>query len=1459
MTESPLSVLRQLVAILVIAGLPHAAASQHRSLRFQHLTSEDGLPQNMVDCMLQDHQGFMWFGTWNGLSRYDGYTFEVFDEGTSNKALSSNFIYSLLEDDFGNIWIGTHRGLYLYLYDKGLFVPAIPENGDSLHFQGTVNHLQRVGSAIWVATELGVFEINVQNESGGFSVNRQYLFGTDPSEISATIVRAFLQVDDQVWLGSDQGIYMIKKDHTFSNIRFDSANSSSLSSDIVTSMYLSKDRGIWVGTDVGLNQYSKEGFTRYYFDPLDETSVVHNTIMDIKEDQDGSLVIATLGGLSFLKRGSSAFENYYHEANRQNSLNNNFINCLYLDTQSNLWIGTERGGVNFLSANQNTFEHFEHELGNVNSLSNNTVNAIFEDENYIWIGTAGGGLNRFDKQSRGFKHYANSPGDATSLSSNFVTHVFRDARNQLWVTTWGLGLNKLIDEGTKTERFEHFENGQYPGLISNFISSVVVDPSGVFWVGTLHGLVVFDQDKRTFSLVKGGNGQVQITGVGCLAFENEQTLWVGTRTGLHRLNLSGGAMKVDDFRQSHEAGSLSGNYVISAFKDANGAMWFGTYGQGLNRLIVKGNEVRFEQLTTADGLGNGIIYGIQQDHAGQLWLSTDYGLSRVDPETNRVRNFYINDGLLNNQYYWSAAYKNASGKLYFGGMNGLDTFYPEWIRENQMDSRVIITDIKLLNESVIPGKEYNGVEVLQESVSKSNSITLSYKEKIFAIEFSSFNYREPNQIQYAYMLEGFDVKWNQVDAQRRFANYTNLKPGNYVFKVKAAGLEDGLDEPITTLKIRINPPFWATTWFKVVGSFLLIGAVMGYIRLRTLTLKRQKMVLERQVAERTERINQQNEALSFQAVQLQKSNKELEQKQEQIEGQNHQLENQNKEILSQRDELIYLNDKLNTVNQLKLSFFTNISHEFRTPLTLILGPLERLLKDRGHTQETQGSLSIIQRNAQRLLHLVNQIMDFRKIEQGRMELNVRKGDLKSFCTNIFEAFQPLAEIKKVNFQLSVEELPKEIWFDHQVIENILYNLLSNAFKYTPDEGNVRMEVKAVSIQDSRLNELKYPDAGGKTIISIKISDTGIGISEENLPLVFKRFYRITSEESLKISGSGIGLALTEELTKTHHGEIFVESTLGKGSDFEVQFPGMRGAYQNSDFSESQHDHSQMKRQVEVLTQEFIPQVNDQDDPEWVYDKTRATVLVVEDNVDLRTFITHRLNKLYNIYEAANGVEGLKIAQKVDPDLIISDVMMPKMDGLELCASIKNNLDTSHIPIILLTAKNSVENQLEGLHVGADDYLPKPFNFEILEARVSNLIETRNKLRTQFLGKGELNLDELTSSNRDQKFLELALRTVDQHMENSDFGVTMFVNEMGISRSLLHKKLTVLTNQSAADFINHLRLKKAENLLLTTELNVSQVAYSVGYSDPKYFTRLFHKQYGASPKEFVDRAKNFINN
>lgn len=630
-----------------------------------------------------------------------------------------------------------------------------------------------------------------------------------------------------------------------------------------------------------------------------------------------------------------------------------------------------------------------------------------------------------------------------------------------------------------------------------------------------------------------------------------------------------------------------------------------------------------------------------------------------------------------------------------------------------------------------------------------------------------------------------------------------------------------------------------------------MAIVLAYIRFRTYTLKRQKIHLEKQVHERTEQINQQKEALSFQAIQLRNTNEELEANQKLIAGQNEKLESQNKEILNQRDEVINLNKKLNLVSQLKLSFFTNISHEFRTPLTLIIGPLERLLKEYHLNSEVNSTLQVMQRNAHRLLYLINQIMDFRKIEKGRMELHAQKVDISRFIKGLYSAFQPLAEIKEIRFDYSEKNVPEAIWVDVQKLENIIYNLLSNAFKYTPKGGLVELKIEGMEIEGSRLPKSTAVEYPTSSVISFKICDSGIGISEENLPLIFKRFYRIESEEAFKISGSGVGLAITEELVKTHHGEIYVDSHPGKGSVFEVQVPELSSSHELKSENQPDIQPTDILQQIEVLKNEFMTPESHQLEEEPVIDKEKATVLVVEDSHDLRNFITHRLRKRYNVIEAENGVVALQLAHQQSPDIVISDVMMPKMDGLELCANLKGNLVTSHIPLVLLTSKSAVEDQLEGLQIGADDYLPKPFNFDLLEVKIQNFIETHQKLRKMFIQASDLNVGEVTTNSKDQKFLEKAVEIVSQYMHDSSFGVKEFVDEMGISRSLLHKKLTGLTDQSAAEFINHLKMKKARRLLQENSMNISEVAYAVGYNDPKYFSRIFSKHFNQSPKAFVD--------
>ncbi|WP_258104663.1 two-component regulator propeller domain-containing protein [Marinoscillum sp. MHG1-6] len=1432
--------------------------AQGNQARFHHLTTDDGLSQNMVDCMLQDSQGFMWLGTWNGLCRYDGYEFELFNEKESPPySLRSNFIYALHEDGFGNIWVGTGEGLYLYIYDQHKFLPV--ELNAEISSDLDYKVIAPIGeNKLIISAGQSLNLIRVVNKAGDFELLK-YVDLTDLDDAyEGANINAALISDDIIWVGTDKGLLTFGSEYDVKS-EFNIANSGAngLVSDKIMTLYESSEGEIWIGAEFGLYRFNvAEGNFQGYFNGPDlANSLPHNSIMDIDENSDKKLVIATLGGLSFLDQNNAVFENHVNGSNQANGLNNNFINCLLYDRNENLWIGTERGGVNILHTEQNIFEEFVQMPDNQFGLSSNTVNSIFEDEKYIWIGTAGGGLNRYNKRKNKYNHFKYNVQNESTISSDFITSIHKSkVSGTLWAGSWGGGLN-LLTAGEVGDRGFQRVNEQNSDLISGYISSIVEDAKGNIWIGTLGGISVYSQEKGSIDGAYLPQKASRVTAVGCMAFDNSGDLWIGTQVGLFRFQLKGDDLiRVDEYRNDPEnPESISGDYVISLLKDSNGNMWAGTYGQGLNRVNVSGDTVSFTKFNTNDGISNNIIYGIVEDKVGQLWLSTDYGLSRFDPDTNQMRNFFRSDGLLNNQYYWSAAYKSKDGKLYFGGMRGMNAFYPDQIKEYHVSPVVTLTDLKLIEGSVLPGLEYNGAQVLDQNISRTKGIELSYMEKMLSIEFSTLNFIDPELVHYAYKLEGFDKNWNYVGANRHYASYTNLRPGHYTFMVKGAGSDGVYSEEPTELMIVIHPPFWQTIWFQSLCVALLLMIILGYVRFRTYQLKRQKDELEMQVAERTKEINDQKEALSYQAIQLQKSNFELEHKQKQIEGQNELLETQNKEILDQRDELIELNKRVKLVSQLRLGFFTNISHEFRTPLTLILGPLDRLIKKYTLPEDVKGTLELMNRNAQRLLNLINQIMDFRKIEKGKMELQVGVGDVEAFCRELFEAFQPLAEIKQIDFSLEVGALPGEVWFDKQKMENILYNLLSNAFKYTPHEGKIKMEVMALSGEESKLNDAGLDIEEVRNVVSIKIIDSGSGISEENLPLIFKRFYRIESENAFKISGSGVGLALTEELIKTHHGDIFVSSEVGVGSIFEIQFPCLKGAYELQELGESSGENDLMG-QVELLKSEFLIQEEAEisKDEDFVPDTSKRTILVVEDNVDLRKFITHRLTDLYNVIEAGDGERGVEFAERYNPDIIVSDVMMPKMDGFELLASIKNNFSTSHIPVVLLTAKASVENQIEGIQIGADDYLPKPFNFDLLEVKIASILANRDRIKVQYMSGDTSDVRPLVNNNKDLKFLESAVNIVNEQMSNSDFGSKDLILALGISRSLLHKKLTALTNQSAVEFINQLRMKKAKELLCDSEMNISSAAYAVGYNDPKYFSRLFSKHFNESPKDYQKR-------
>jgi ligand-binding sensor domain-containing protein/signal transduction histidine kinase/AraC-like DNA-binding protein len=1468
--------LRLLQIFFLLFLTTQAVLSQDINLRIQHITSEQGLSQNTIDCILQDSRGFMWFGTWNGLDRYDGYNFLVFKSDNQKQGLSSNFIYSLCEDSDGNIWAGTKNGLNKIDHHTNTIENFYHiRNEQNSISDNTINAVcpDRQGS-IWVGTAgNGLDKIRYDKQAEKYIFTHYRNNKSNTGSLPGNEINSIIQDKKGfLWVGTNSGLgWMNAATGKFNVYRNNPLFENSISSNKVLTIFEDKAGLIWIGTDNGLNRYDPMGggFIHYLPDPDNPGSISHLTVNAISEDNDGNLLVGTLGGLNRFNPETGSFYHYPVGLNDDYSLNNEFINALFADKQGNIWIGTDKGGINTYNSKQKSFGYFALNPATSNSLSHNTINSVYDEPSLLWIGTAGGGLNRYNKNTKTFYHYHNVAHNPNSISSNFVSAICRDNKGDTWIGTWGGGLNLIVSQNNNGI-FRHYrQNTSANSICSDYVSTVWADPKGYLLIGTLTGLDLFQQEKGIFQHIANQQGwKNRISEVGCILKDSKGFYWIGTRLGLYRVassSLDHGVQDKDITRYTNkygESNSLPGDYVISLCEDKEGNIWVGTYGSGISKIhISNDNKAIFSNYNVNNGLCNNVVYAIQKDRNDNLWLSTDNGLSRFDPATRQFRNFYVSDGLQSNQFYWSASCAGVDGKLYFGGMEGLNYFNPENIKDNSYIPGVVITDFKVFNTSVNIGKWNNKKVLLEKVINETSRINLSYKENVFSFEFSSLDYFLPEKVQYKYRMKGVDKDWVTVPSSRRFVTYTNLEGGDYIFEVKASNSDGVWNDTPARLEIHISPPFWATAWFRILALVMAMVLIVAYIRYRTRRLQHQKLVLERMVTERTALIEAQNEKLKTQAESLQESNTQLASKTEEIEGQKEQLELKNQEISEQRDKLIELNKHVNLVNQLKLRFFTNISHEFRTPLTLILGPLDKLItsfKGDVHTLET---LQLINRNAQRLLHLINQLMEFRKIESGKMELKVSQGNINKFLENIFSSFHHLANQQQITYMFTPLSHATDCWFDHEKLENIIFNLLSNAFKFTPQNGRISLAVSQVNAEcknDVTGHETKHPKTALiSPFLEIKVTDSGVGISEEHIAHIFKRFYQVNTSESLRVRGSGIGLSLSRELAKAHHGTITVESKLNSGSVFTVQLPVLKSCFaQNEILDQPVESKLTIKDQVLKLAEELLAEI-----PEPVKKPSAVSVdgykkpliLVAEDNYDLRCHISASLNDEYRVIEAENGKAAYDLAKDYNPELIISDIMMPVMDGLELCSRLKNNLHTSHIIVVLLTARTSVENWIEGLETGADDYISKPFDLNLMRVRIRQLIESRRRLKKHF-GK-ELALDQevVSISPADEQFMKKALEVVEQNYSNPDFGVEEFVSKMFFSHSLVHKKLSAITDQSAGDFITSFRLKKAAQLLQRPDMNVSEIAYEIGFNDPKYFSRQFKKYFGTTPSEYCKPA------
>ncbi len=1383
--------------------------AQQPDLRFEHMSIAQGLSQSEVNSICQDSDGFIWIGTLDGLNKFDGYNVTVYrkDSDVPN-CISNNFIQSIYEDRNKTLWIGTFGG-GVNKYNKG-----IDEFTSFTHIEKDSKSI--ASDYINCIYQLKNGDVLFGSRNGLSILEDDNLENNNPEFINYFDFEINALIEDNngfIWLATWDGLYKILFDKNrtpfiIGHYNLNPKKNNSLPSNGIYSLFQDKNGTLWIGTDNGvamlhyeqLNNNTKEAS----FQCLKNTEncnncLPNNQVLDIHEDNSGNLWIGTRGGgLSLFNRAKKTFLNYKTEKNTLTSLSNNSVKCLFEDKSGVLWIGTLGGGINKTDLQRKQFNNYKIVWPDNTNSPSNFIRAIYEDNNQLlWIGTLDGGLFTFNRETNSFSKFSR-------ISGRNVFSIIEGPDNKLWIGTDG-GIN-IIDRKNRKIAHHTMDYENTDSLISNSIFSITKDDDETLWIGAWgalhHYLPATGKSAAHFvRYTNNVNDTNSISGNIIRYVYNDplnSDIWVSTMGGgLSRLIKESGknSIKFIQYKHNNEIPqSISSNDVNMVVRSLSGDLWIAT-NDGLNKLVTGPTPYSssFLKYKEKDGLSGNHIQSIQEDKYGNLWIATNNGLTKFNPDTEEFSNFDVTDGLQSNEFSEHTCYQNKSGEMFFGGVNGFNSFFPDSIKENTHIPVAKLTDLLIFNKSVPIGTYEKNRVILKKSITQTEEIELSYKDYVFTIEFSALHFTSPEKNKFAYKLEGFNDEWLYTDSKNRKATFTNLKGGTYTFNVKASNNDGYWQTEPTTLKIKINPPIWKTWQFFILYIILIIFIVYAIIK----EIKAKEKLKSEIVRKNLEK------------------------------------------------------EKADELNQMKLQFFTNISHEFRTPLTLIISPIENLVSSLKRNSYLKDQLLIMLRNAKYLLKLINEIMDFRKAETGFWKIKASPNNIVAFVRDATLTFENVAKKKQIIFQLHYENEEIEVWFDTELLVKVLNNLIHNALKFTSEGGQVDIIIqKDNNIIEPKFKhkyEIKNEGIQFDNYVSIKVIDNGIGISSQSIMNIFDRYYQIGSSDSTTHIGSGIGLAFTKSLVLLSKGEIIVSSEKNKGTEFIIRLPLGDAHLTNSE----KVNNNDLKTDKNYITDNNTIDVNSgKIEAETKKDNTTApSILIVEDNNDLRRFIKENLERRYNVLEAINGTEGYNIATEDIPDLIVSDIIMPGMNGIQLCKKLKRDILTSHIPIILLTALNSVASQIEGLETGADDYISKPFNYRLFEIRIENLIISRKKLREQFSKEIEIDSKDFTHNWRDQDFIDKMIKTVKEKISDPDLSVENLSKNAGMSRIHFYRKITALTDQTPSEFIRTIRLKEAARLLTENRLTISEVAYSVGFTAPSYFSTCFGKQFGVTPKEY----------
>lgn len=1405
--------------ITTLAVLTFALGSvwgQNRNYNIYNLSNDNGLPTNDFQFVYQDSYGFLWLASYDGLFRWNGYSFKKYYHNEEDaKSLNHNIVYAVFEDAERRLWVGTIEGLNLYdRASDGFIHCAIGQNRQKIPVNAIVADSQ---NRLWLGTSYGLCNYDHNTGLSEWYTNQS---GDD------VIFSMTIDHHDNIWLGTfNDGVRKFSTlRKSFANFRHIKNDPATIASNKIKSLHIDHKNNVWIGTaDQGITVLDNDGnIIKHYTDPVRAKSAIQNPVNCIYEDRNHTIWVGVGRESLYYIREDNGLPQPLSETLTDNSQNRlRSVSSICEDSFGNIWFATTGNGLFYTNVSKNAFENYLRTTGSIKGLASTTITCIYEDaQEKIWLGTDGAGLIKFDPASRSFSLYTSH---SHAFTSDAINDIKGDDQGKLWISTWHGGVMQF---DPRTEKLKHYVNdpANTNSLILNDAKTLLIDDT-LIWIGTHgEGLVAFDPRKNTFTDHTSNTVfPFQLNApawINHLYKDSKQRLWISTYSGLFTYD----GKVLTHYEHSNDTLSISSNSVNMVTEDNSGVIWVVSESGGLDRFHERTNN--FSRLTEKLSLPE-TMKAIVADNRNTLWITSNEGIIALDGTRTQVKRYDASEGLQGNTFFHKAVLRTKNGRLFAGGPRGFNVFHPDSLQTFSAPSKFYFTDLYIYNLKQDPG----GVDSpLDKVLQLSNEITLTHEQSFFSIEFAAINFYSLGKTQYAYKLDGLHDEWIDLQKERK-VSFTNLDPGTYTLRVRYTDASGQWNVADNALHITVLPPWWKTIWFQLLVIVAVVSAVVAVFYLRVRTIKNRNKFLKEEVERRTHELSEANSFLMERNEEISLQNERLEVYNTEILRQSDKILEQQTHISAQNEKLEHHVEELQKLNKTKDHFFSILAHDLKNPISALTG-ISDFVKDnfsKLDKKDAQEYINSIYKSAFSIYDLLLNLLNWSQTQSKSITYSPSHINLKELVQKNATLLDQQFRNKHIVLNVDVNA-EHHIFADYNMIDTVVRNLLSNSIKFT--EYNGRVTVSSFAHDDD---------------IVLSIADTGVGMSTDQLKRLFKLDKANISSGTAGERGTGLGLVISHDFIAANNGKINVESRPGQGTTFHIALPKSVSSIKSRPKTHSYADEKLPLGFWEAFPMEKLMRIKGK------------KILIVDDNRELRTYLKLLLSETFEIFEAENGKEGMAIALDTQPAAIISDVIMPNVNGIQFCKDIKGATATSHIPVILLTSVGEEKGQLEGYEAGADAYLNKPVRKEILIQVILNLIQNqekvRDRMRESILGNNTIHPEDLAVNKRDEEFLNRLIDFINHNIANPTLDARHISEEFGISRSVLYTKIKTLTGQSVHEFVKSIRLKQSLKLLLEGRHTISQVALEVGFNSHSYFDKCFVKQYGVGPKEYVAKRKN----